>query len=381
MKIYRNIIGLLFIATVSVNCNKGSLSVGSNENSVDLDARYILFDSGISTRGELITRDYLDAHFSVLGYEYPGSWDIAWEHTKPLVFDAVPQKVKFDQTTSTYSYDNPKIWSGNAYSFFAYYPDTHDNIALFDGGEIEFGIPYITYSLPIDISESTTSTILDPRDLVDVMTGSYIDTRISYGAEVTMLMHHRLSAIDVAVRNYYMYETDADPEPAKIEITKLQFNPIVSNTQAAIYLDGSKTEGNGRNIELQIPLIGNDSDLEWVLDSKEFEPNNSTKPLSLVTSDKTTTILLIPQTEKMQFSLEMEYKVKTGDGYIENPEPKVGQTDPYLFSHSESRSFDKSLVEGNRYNVEITFTQNAVTINITTADEWDYNEDVKHEFE
>ena len=44
-------------------------------------------------------------------------------------------------------------------------------------------------------------------------------------------------------------------------------------------------------------------------------------------------------------------------------------------------NFNKSLNEGSRYFIEMTFTSDAVSVSVVAADEWDPKEDVNHDFE
>lgn len=400
MKIFNKILGILFLATISLSCTKSIISGSESDVTVDLgEKRYILFDSGISTRGSLVTRDYLDSSFYVLGYQYPGSWEIASVHNAtPNVFDATPQLVEFDGAKYTYSPE--KIWSGKTYSFFGYFPHDNNNIILFDGDGIKQGIPYITYTLP---------TSGDPRELVDLMTGSYIDTRIADSPEVRMEMRHRLSAIDIAIRNFYMYtETEGSiPYPVTIEITELEFKPKVAETKVKIYLDeiteNVAADGSTSNQELQFLLVDKDvkdTDNDWRHNSFPIEPNDSDNPYTLITNPeehrtdiavddkKATSLILLPQKEPLEYHLYIEYRLKYqkeegGAYYYINSDGNSTSQSVYLEYDNDGKSlyFDNGLVEGRRYNLEITFTASAVTVNIKTSDEWDYNEDVQFEFE
>ena len=386
----------MFLVTLALSCNKTDVPETDNKITIETGKRYILFDAGISTKGSLITRQYLNADFAVLGYEYPSAWDISGEHAEPSVFDNIPQKVEYNDSSKIYTYDPLKIWSGNMYSFFGYYPcDNDEYIQLFDGNGIKEGIPYITYTLP---------RTGNPRDFVDLMTGSFMNTRIDYTPEVSMAMRHRLSAIDIAVRNYYVYSEEEQPQEVTIEVTQLKFIPIVANTKVKVYLDGTtKTiaaEGNESDVELNYPIVDPSAgELDWNHRTFIIEPNSSDNPYTMITSDeehvdssvkddkKATSIILIPQDNALKYNLVMEYKLKYDeDSYITAKDPyypsdstihrysTASDKTPYLY-------FENSLVEGRRYNVEITFTASAVSVNITTSDQWDDKDDVKLEFE
>lgn len=397
---------MLSLIALSLSCNKTTIFENETDVNIDIDSRYILFDSGIQTRGELIQREYLDASFDVLGYQYPGLWDIAVAHATPNVFDSTPQRVNYNDEDGIYSYTPEKIWSGNTYSFFGYYPCGHSNIKLFDGEEIKIGVPYITYTLPTAVYTLPTAVNSNigqnPRDLIDLMTGSVMNTRIEYSAEVRMDMRHRLSAVDIAIRNYYILTENDITSPVTIDITKLVFKPLVENTKAIIYLDGvtetTAAEGNQEK-ELTYTLVDNSVDnsaenKDWRYKTFTVGPNDSEKPLTYITSDiihkniekveedeeddhNATSMIFIPQKNPLKYKLYIEYNLKRADGTI----IESGKKFPVSEQEDVIRYFDYPLVEGRRYNVEVTFTASAVSVNITTSDEWDDKDDVTLEFE
>ena len=53
----------------------------------------------------------------------------------------------------------------------------------------------------------------------------------------------------------------------------------------------------------------------------------------------------------------------------------------YTFKPSLKINFDKPLIEGRRYYIELTFTSDAVSVNIVAADEWNTKPDIQYEFE
>ena len=197
MKRYYILIVLAIVATL-VGCNKDINTTeewGDVNIPLDPSKHYIHFDADVSTRGALIEGNLLLDDFRVLGYQYPGLWEAESVLASPNVFDANPQLVEYQN--GVFSYGTPKVWTGNRYSFFGYYPANHSKIKYIDNNAVQQGTPYITYTLPDDN---------DPTKLIDVMTASYIDTGLASSASVPMQFHHRLSAIDVGDRNYYEYD-------------------------------------------------------------------------------------------------------------------------------------------------------------------------------
>ena len=387
MKIDNKILWLLFLTAIFIGCNKNTIIENlDNETAIELGKRYIQFSSGISTRATLVEPEnkYLDASFAVLGYQYKGQWTGEQSMAEPNVFYqdtenkvlALPQIVNYDDKFGIYTYTPIQAWTGNNYSFFGYYPSQHSSIKLFaDGSTIEEGVPYITYTHPTDG---------DPTMLVDIMTANVIGTSINYGAEVSMEMEHRLAAMDIRARNQYIYEEKIDGVTTKhrvtIEITKLVFKPRVY-TKAKIYLDGSRTVGSVVG-DLAYTIVDNVATPKWAHPMFELQPTDNAELVEITTDtgDNATTILLIPQDTPIGGTVELSYKMKYEDTpghfvYLENG--KEFTIKPYPIS-----DFNRVLEAGYRYYIEITFTSDAVSINITAADKWDdLKEDVELEFE
>ena len=211
-----------------------------------------------------------------------------------------------------------------------------------------------------------------------------------------MEMQHRLAAMDIRARNQYIYEEKIDELTTNkhlvtIEITKLVFKPRVY-TKAKMYLDGSATEGSVPN-DLSYTIVDNTANLGWNHSTFDIAPNHATdmslreitKPKAEYDKDGNlishpTTILLIPQDTPIGGTIELSYKMKYEDTpghfvYLENG--KEFTIKPYPIS-----DFNRVLEAGYRYYIEITFTSDAVSINITAADKWeDLDENVELEFE
>ena len=234
MKKFNKILVLILITTCFTSCNKGAISTGEEEITVELKGKYIHFDTDIVSKGTLIEGDVFTENFAVVGYKYPLLND--WEKEKivavPNVFYntnqtlALPRQVTYN-SEGYYEYENPQAWTGSKYAFFAYYPD---NIKLFGDGNVRQGEPFITYTLP------NTS---DPTKLTDVMTASA--TEVTVTPTVALHMRHRLSAVDIKVRNYCEYDHDSNTEtaaePINVKITKLVIKLKQIKTSTQIYLD------------------------------------------------------------------------------------------------------------------------------------------------
>lgn len=395
MKLSNKILWAISFVIIFVGCSKSTTDLGDNDISVDLNKRYIQFDSGIQTRGALKTDLFLEESFAVLGYQHRGRWEAASVMATPNVFESTPQIVTY--LNGIYQYSPVKVWTGNNYSFFGYYPHNNSNIVLFEGEVIDNkgnikaieGVPYITYTQPTDG---------DPTKLVDIMTANYIDTHVDVSPEVRLEMHHRLSAMDIMARNYYKHidEITGDTHLVTIEIIDLKLS-LKTFTGAKIYLDGSPTipseyVGEGENRKPQTTtvayqIVGGNS-LAWAPSTFDVKPNKSDDTgLRAITSEQSTSILLIPQDDDIEGSLQMKYKKKINTSeYLKNEANlKDDNVDnDYIFeSETALSTFERSLVEGRRYFIEITFTSDAVSVNITAADEWDKidDKDLEQEFE
>ncbi len=427
MKKYNILIALALVATL-VGCNKDINSPeewGDVNIPLDPTQRYIQFDADINTRGALITDDYLKDDFAVIGYQYPGLWEAEKVFATPNVFYedkdktkvVTPQIVtyeKYDETSDGFSYSPLQVWSGNRYSFFAYYPaDKTENIIKLVADQ---GDPYILYKPEIDS---------DPTKLFDLMTAAYIDTGVASSANVGLEFKHRLSAIDIGARNYYEYDHDHDggsvgATPAKqvtIEIVGLEVSlNNITSTSANIYLDPSKATvlnpDSSKEIKsIEVVMVG---DKAWAPLTFPVKPNTaSDRAIRRIERDGKvmSTLLLLPQEQPLTGNITLKYRKKYTDNgqdlyqrwdfmkdengndvVDENGEPMLTYSwtklptnetslQAYEFDAPRSLNFDRPLLEGRRYFIELTFTSDAVSVNIIAADEWDDKDDIRYEFE
>lgn len=385
MNIYSKILICFSIFFAIVGCNKENEITGSGETEIGITNKYIHFDAGIDTRAALVEGTIMQEDFYVLGYEYRGSWGSNISQATPTVFDFTPQKVTY--SSGLYTYSPVKSWSGNTYSFMAYTPD-NDNISLFDSDndDIKEGNPYITYNLPLGN---------DPTQMVDIMTAAEYELNADNSPSVVLEMSHRLSAIDITARNF-IDEIDHDSNPATydkfvyVDISYLQLTLLdVANTSAKIYLDPAvPTEYIVKDnivtpTQLSYTYVQNNTVSnkgEWVLDTFTVTNNNDTdyfpdKTATQLISHNNASLLLIPQSEYLHAKLNVIYSKKYREGNnwvtIENS-TTISENDI---------TFNRALVEGRRYFIEITFTSDAITTNVLAAEEWDREQNVTHEFE
>lgn len=413
---------ILFAVTMLFGCsNEVDTLIPGGEFDIPIDPlqRFIHFDADIAsnadnTRGALVDGTIMQSNFQVLGYQYPGSWSAEQVFANPNVFDATPQLVEYkdglfqyksrkidENGVPTNEWDYlPKVWTGNSYSFFAYYPTDHSAVKLFGDGNVKQGTPYIQFDLPISSQ---------PTDLIDVMTASYIDTGVASSSSVALKFHHRLSAVDIGARNYYKYNHDQNSTtPDKlvtIEITSLTLDLTnIMNTSAKIYLDERiATVPNSKSSREPISyvMVGGAA---WAPDTFDVEPNTaSDRAIRLITTQaglNASSILLIPQTELLHGTVSLTYRKKftDDDGTVKYQKinvddqgntyytwtPLPADTNAHQFYEFKPNlpvNFSKQLTEGSRYYIELTFTSDAISINIIAADEWNTKPDIPYEFE
>jgi hypothetical protein len=385
-----------------VGCAKDSVTDIQNAGTgteIDLE-NSIQFNTGITTRGQLVMDDYLKADFAVYGYVYRSSWQAAVSMAKPNVFISnaddknsfvAPQIVNYDAGTYTYS---PIVqWTGYKYSFFAYYPAINSGtreVSIVPSGVGVEGTPYVTYRIDRQ----------DPASTADLMTASVIDTDANSSKEVQFQFKHRLSAIDVAAVNYCEY----DPNPnnndstdvldvtievhqANFRMTNLLYDTYtVSLDETQPSTPSNRSTGTIANFEL---LTAADKDITIALNK---DGDIQMRPIT--SSEKNTTMIVIPQSTPLHVEPEIIYYRRLPDAngkarYLDSAD-KIHEFDlnqegghietPPAFTYNTAFDFDRGLLEVRRYFIQINFTSDAVSVNIVAADEWNEKPQVNHEF-
>lgn len=304
---------------------------------------YIFFDTEVTSRGTLI-EERLKDNYGVLGYKYASDWSTAKVQATPNVFDdpsvsddKYNPKVIWDGTK--HSYTPLKQWqSRQKYSFFAYYP-----YELSPSAADKEGNPYVTYTL---------ASRQDATLLFDVMTAQVIDTDGTSG-NVNFTMKHRLSAIDVIARNFMENGISVEVSDVSIHFDNLLYDNV------------------------QIPL-NYEEEPDLVYGATSNTPT-ATYPLF---SEKTTidsgseatftangkSMIVIPQKDFLKGEITLTYKNSKADAVVN--ENKVIPFD-----------MGKEIMPGRRYGIQLTFTEEDVTIAIVESEEWAEIEDIYHEFE
>lgn len=336
MKTTKNIVALPLLLMAFVSCNNNSI-VEKEVIELSLPEHgYILFNTGVDSRGALIENE-LTENFHVLGYRYSSTWETAKVQAKPEVF----YKEDIEYRNGVHTYDPMQPWIGTQkYAFFAYYPISDK---LNASAETYEGNPYVEYTL---------ASRTNPGDLKDVMTAHVIDTDAS-ARTVDFTMKHRLSAIDVIGRNFNNEEKSVAVSNLVIKFDNLLYDkvtiPLNFKDEPELVV-GDKLTGNA--MKATYPLISN---------STFTIPFGGAE--TLLSEGKT--MIVIPQDTYLKGKYDITFR---NEGGVEVT--KIDQ------------AFDMtcSILSGRRYYIQLTFTQEDITVAIIQSEEW-ADEKIDHEFE
>lgn len=382
---FRTILVIITIITSFVSCKKNEIILDNDASTPSLNKGYIQFDTDIKTKGGIIMGTSLKDNFAVLGYQFRGTWESHQVLAEPNVFYdnenkiLLPCEIIYDTTDGLYKYEPLQEWTGNNYYFFGYYPADNNSITLFDNGTLRHGEPYITYVLP-DTN--------NPNATIDVMTAA-VSTNANTSTSVGMHMYHRLSAIDVSIRNKTIIDTDgnsstdADKQKLTIEISDLKV--VLGNadnpegqlvTSAIIPLNPETTispisEAKG---DRTFYLVGN---YDWTSNIVTVAPettkiiDNENRTPDKEDDDTPLSVLLIPQNSYLQGTITITYKQTYEEG--------GNTTTVYAGTREFNFTFNKVLEERRRYSIDLTFTSDAMSISVEPFTDWD-SKNVNHDF-
>lgn len=178
-----------------------------------LEGSYIFFDAGVTaTKGTLINDTTPlkteGSSLGVLGFRPDGA-AIFLNHTNNVA--------ELTCSNDQFNYSPLALWHSGQHNFYAYYPYGSSTI---DITGISDSRPYIAYTQP-----STLQT------MTDVMTASAEAT--SAVGEVELVFNHRLSALDLVVKNS---QTESERE-IKIKTAYIKLESIPSN--GTLYFNGT----------------------------------------------------------------------------------------------------------------------------------------------
>lgn len=312
---------------------------------------YILFNADKPTRGALV--DDMNRPFGVMGYywEYNNQNDI-WTTVRvlatPDVFHA--QKITYDDGSQLHTYEQLKPWEfGYKYTFFGYYPyETESQGTLSVSDNSVQGTPYITYTLPTDVAK-----------MQDVMTAAVYDTDYRSTREVAFTFKHRLTAVDVQMIN--MNAPLENGTEVYVKVTNLKVNlENQGYDKVVIPMDDTmpleRTEAADKKKDYTI------------VPSVTLAPSNGESSAIVASGNP---LIIIPQ-EKISgsylygtVSLSIQYVDKNGnpitvaDAVVTN-----GAVAPISFN------VERDLLPGRRYVLQLTFTRDALTLQVIPPGEW-----------
>ncbi|MBR5206218.1 MAG: hypothetical protein IKW52_03530 [Alistipes sp.] len=423
MRRFYNICAFAALVIAVVACTKEPISDGVKNPDVEINiphsSDYIGFTTETITRGILVEERYMPYSFGVLGYKYDYgySWTGQRAVAKLNVFNIdadnkATSALKVDYSDGYYTYEATNAgsedsglirWGSERYSFFAYYPYSIGSIVL--SALTMDGAPYLTYTFSKD----------DTSLMADIITGKRIDLLAGdYNNTVPFDMIHRLAGVDVTICNAYEYTYDTGntnndgtkiyaSEAIEIDIQDLvvEFDGVQYDT-AKIYLDRDDILASDCTMDnyytASYHMIGDDCKYKSYLVKPTVGVNNTN-----ISKETENSLAFIPQAEEFKMlnssdtktlsvTANVKYhKKRPGGGYLmadlktdENGksyyDDERSSDTPFVYETSKTATFTQSLKNASRYFVLLTFTSEAVSINILTAAEWD-EEEIEYEFE
>ena len=209
---------LLFLVILVSSCNTDS-SVSDEIQFPSDTGNYIMFSSDVETRATLIN-SMTGKNFHVIGFQYDNTtdWETAKANISPNLFKNT--LVTYDGGIWEYEGDRKQWDFHSKYSFFAYYPQVGNEIAISNMDAA--GMPTITYELPL--TPVAPATTVDPSIFQDLMTASAIDKEASGSSIVKFVFQHRLFCIDVAIQNYD--NTEYTISDVSLTLDNIKYNKI-----------------------------------------------------------------------------------------------------------------------------------------------------------
>ena len=362
MKRIINIHTIIFTIVALCSCEHNDVLENEGINIPIPENGYILFDSEINSRGNLIHGEtdqrLLFDDFNVLGYKYKAN---DWYTAKAMlttsndVFDTKPQLVTY--VNGTHTYTNVKEWENYTYSFFAWYPKDLTTIVPYNG------TPYITYTLDLN----------NPANHVDVMTACVINRLPSSVKSVQLNMEHRLAALDITATSH-IKTTDFGREATvvissvSIELTNLLYNKVDIPLNTDINpLNNETLKGALQNNTTTTVNFGNRNLLG---DNKILLAANST--VNLTCNDNVAnTMILIPQDQDLKGRVTVTYAIVDANNNVLAEESSFPSQEVTI----------GNLARNTRYELLLNFTKSGVSVEAIKGANWDTDINVEHEFE
>lgn len=327
---------------------------------------YIHFATQDPTRGVLVSD--MKRNFGVMGYNWNYNnvndvWNTVKVMARPNVFHA--QKVTYDEGSNLHTYDARTTSLGHSsalvpwevgckYTFFGYYPhESESNGSITVCNNTTEGTPYLTYTLPND-----------PASMQDVMTANLYNTDYKSAREVQLNFRHRLAAMDLQMINMNAQYGGKD---VYVKLTNLRVNMTsMQYRQAKIWMDES----------MAMERTVNSTAVGYTMSpSITIAPSGVTSgSLNVITSG--TSLILIPQETSLNGTIEFNLSYVDSNGN----NMTIADADIKTGAHTYDFEIPTGLVAGRKHLVQLTFTRDAVTVQIVPPNEWTDN-NVEIEFD
>lgn len=331
-----------FALLLMIGCSKPSPAPAPEQ----IDG-YIFFSQNVETKASLIsgTADLKDKNIGVVGFKYPNTtnWatyvattpaptpNVFYDDNGSLVYT---ESVTCDQSGNG-TYAPLQGWSNSKkYAFFAYYPAT---LPLYntDGTTYTGGVPCIKYSLDFDNLKNST--------MADIMTATpHVDQY--QGSNVALTFNHCLSALGVKVKN--SSEGQITIKTITWTLTDLKYKDILIPLNGATE---TKTEGTFSSSLSNIVSFAQST--AFAVSAEDVYPER---------------LILIPQTEELNFELSIKYKREATGQEATTDSPIQLKT---------------TLVKGKQHLVHLNFTDSKVEVKEVLSEEgWANSYDVPSTF-
>ena len=345
---------ILLFAVAFASCEKAGLA--SEEIELIPKAGYIRFSTGVSTKAPII-ENMKSRDFGVFGYEYGMNTD--WQTASPL---ATPETF-YNQLVScseqgVCSYDayptdpntSLKPWElSKKYSFFAYFPysmeknnpDTIIDELITLSGENQVNTPRVKYSLPFESKYLDSDGMVNPDNLLDLMTASSIDQTAGAGM-ISFTFQHRLFCVEVVGQNFN--DTNETISNLSVTFENLAYKEIT----VPMHMSGTNVDYTPNDFgDISFRLLNANESV--TLPSY----GNTSGAISLAGANKDKMLMLVPQNASKN-ALE---------GYVTFT----------LSGEPQSKYFSANLNfrEGRKYTLSINITGESIVVVASEAEAWE----------
>lgn len=356
----KHIIYTAFILLLASSCSKPA---PSPETEKEQYGRYIFFSQQVGTKADIIESAAAMDQFGVVGFKYEGTWAAKNASLTPNVFyDDNGNLVNTETLTcnddGTADYAPLQGWSSfKNYAFFAYYPMDHQAVTLvnLNGTPYTAGVPAIKYTMnQSDLKASMVDVMTAPAH-TDLFWKSATENNTT--GEITFSFAHRLSCIEVKIRN--SSECLINIKSIKVILSGITHSEII------IPLDGTEETKPSLDSPLsaELPLSGIAETGDMI------EPSNNEPSNNIVFDDK---LILIPQENPVSIRVEIIYdRYRNTTGYLDHT---------VTLPNIEQPALTTILNRGIKHQVQLNFTDATVEISGLADTGWTETHNIEDTF-